>query len=147
MIKLYTSLLLFSIFSLGSLAWFLIELYSLFSQISNHQAYISFNKGSMYLLGVGLGSLILTWLMLYGSVFKKTLTERLNRFYTRLVLSSILLLFIFPQLVHYPLESYLQSEEYKECHELSHRWLHAQTIIYSKSSFSCSPTEFENSKN
>ena len=147
MIKFYTGLIFFSIFSLVLLGWFLIESYLLFAHLISHQPYINFNKGAMYLLGGSICLLILLWLTFYTSVLKKTLTERLNKFYTRLFLASLVMTFALPQLVHYPLESYLQNQEYVTCPELSHRWLHAQTIVYGQSSLNCSPAEFENRKN
>jgi hypothetical protein len=130
-------LLLFILMSLASLLWFAWSILSLIGQINSNSPAISFDKGAMYMLGVGVGLSALTYAILHEAILKKILTERVTSWITRCAFAGIGLMFIFPHIVHYPVENYLEGEGYQICSQASYQWLLYRKIVYVSSPEVC----------
>lgn len=98
---------------------------------------IEFNKGAMYMLGVGLGAGLLVIFMIHELTGKK-ISNSYNKKATKFALISIGLIFIFPQLADYIVSSKFRSMDYVFCEEKSYRWLHAQNKVYGVNVDACS---------
>lgn len=98
---------------------------------------IEFNKGSMYMLGVGLGTGMLVVFMIHELIGKK-ISKSYNTKATRFALLSIGLIFVFPQFSDYLVSSKVRSMDYIFCEEKSYQWLHVQNKVYGVSVDACS---------
>ena len=96
-----------------------------------------FDKGSFYLLGVGLGMATLAFVVVYEFWFGRPLTEQLTKVCNRLAVLSIVLLLIVPQAVHYLTDNYLLNRGYSVCSEGSSQWLFVSEILYVDNGQAC----------
>lgn len=99
--------------------------------------HFNYNKGIFYLPGVGLGSLVLIFVIIYESVLRKPLTQKIASRCTRIAIGSVVVIFVLPQLVGYGVDEYFSRIEYQVCDEVSHQWLHSQTIVYARDQSVC----------
>jgi len=97
---------------------------------------IEFNKGAMYLLGVGLGAGLLVLFMIH-ELSGKEISNSYNRKATRLASVFIGLIFVFPQLVDYAVSSRVISIGYVFCENSSYRWLHVQEKVFGINADAC----------
>lgn len=116
--------------SLGALFWFVLTAIDTVQQLLLSLPGISFNKGSFYLLGVAIGLGALVTFMIIEVWNKKPPSDRVTQLVTRVAISGVVIMFLLPHLVHYPIAHYLENQGYEVCHEASHRWLHSQEIVY-----------------
>jgi hypothetical protein len=119
---------LFLIGAIAALLWFGYSLYALVDSLSSKS--IMLDKGSFYLLGVGLGMSTLAFVVVYEFWYGKHLTDKLTKVCNRLAYTSIALLLIVPQAFHYIADSYLTEKGYSVCVDGSSQWLFVSEILY-----------------
>lgn len=128
---------LFFIFgTLLALSWFFLRLFDIFlGPLSEIEI---FDKGSFYMLGVGLGMLILSFVTVQEGWIGRILSNRQSDFLTKSALVSIASIFVVPHLTHYAANSYFLDRGYTLCEDAGHQWLFVRDIVYVKPSVECS---------
>jgi hypothetical protein len=129
--------LLFMFLSLGAFAWFGWSLFQTITQIASNNPVILFNKGALYMLGVGIGLSTLTYIALYEAILRLPLTNKVNKRINGGALISIITMIIFPQVIHYPVERFLEGRGYNICEPVSYQWFMYRKIIYVSNSEAC----------
>ena len=122
----------FGIIGIGALYIAVDATISLITGIYNFQDNIEFNKGALYLYGVGLILLIFVVGIIYTNYLKKNISSHANKIIGKAVLVFLLITFFLPQIVHYTTANYLENRGYQVCEARSKQWLHVRTIVYSK---------------
>ncbi|UZJ44077.1 hypothetical protein OOT55_15660 [Marinimicrobium sp. C6131] len=113
----------FLLLAIGSLLWFLISLMELMSRALSGADTFSFDKGAMYMLGVGIGLLTLSLGGLVQGVLDRPQTARSEKRFKQVMLGSFLALIIVPQLAHLVVFEWSESRFYKVCEKSTYRWL------------------------
>jgi len=131
------SLAFFIILTLGALTWFAISIIGLISQFHIKSEVVGFDKGSMYMLGCGLGLLLLTTGGVMQGVFGLELTPKNQSLFSRGIVVSLVLMIFFPQLTHYAVVKYAQKQSYSICNDASYHWLLYSKLYYTKSRVAC----------
>ena len=103
------SITFFSILTLAALAWFSISLVGLISQFHLRDPVVGFDKGSMYMLGIGLGLLLLTIGGVMQGMLGQELTEKKESLFKTGIVISLILTVSFPQLTNYVVDKYAYS--------------------------------------
>ncbi len=128
--------ILFILITLSALIIFCYFTYILIAGIFTGSDIIIFNKGAMYMLGVGLTSGLLSFFMLY-EIFNKEISASLNKKSTRPALIFICSIFVIPQLAGFAVNGYVESIKYVYCSEKSSHWLQNQNLIYANNKLTC----------
>lgn len=131
------TVIVFSMFAICSLLAFGYYAFDVTISLMSKKEIIEFNKGAMYMLGVGLGSGLLVIFMIHELTGKK-ISNSYNKKATKFALISIGLIFVFPQVADYIVSSKIGKMDYVFCEEKSYRWLHAQNNVYGVSADTCS---------
>ena len=120
----------------AALLWFFYRIYMLVKGSGDDIVLI--DKGSYYMLGVGIGMLNLTFIVIWEQWLVKPLTKRVATVFTRLAVASIVFLLALPHVVHYVVGEHLEASGYSVCEEASHQWLFVRDIVYIQPSVECS---------
>lgn len=131
------TVIIFALFAISTLLAFGYYAYDVSISLILKKEVIEFNKGAMYMLGVGLGAGILVIFMIHELTGKK-ISDSYNKKATRIAFISIGLIFAFPQLADYIVHSKIRSMDYVFCEDKSYRWLHAQNKVYGINVDACS---------
>jgi len=126
----YSTMAIFLMLGLLAFWAFASNAVEIFLQTKSLSASISFNRGSLRLLGVSIVLLALTTYMALEIFGGKPPTDKTSTLVSRSAIGGLILLFLLPHLVHYPLENFLFKHGYKICELKSHRWLAYQKIVY-----------------
>jgi hypothetical protein len=127
------------IFILGSTAallWFFYRLFYLFKVPLPEVVVL--DKGSFYMLGVGVGMLVLAIVTVQEGWLGKPLSNTQSKYLTRMAYIGIALIFTTPHLVHYLADDYLVKSGYSVCEKASHQWLFVRDIVYIQETTECS---------
>ena len=128
---------LFLILTLAALTWFFISITELISQFRLEDPVIGFDKGTMYLPGCGLALLLLTIVGVIQGILGLELTRKMEVLFTRGLVTSLILIFAFPQLAHYLVDKHAHKLHYNICAEANYRWRLHSTIYYTESKATC----------
>jgi hypothetical protein len=77
----------------------------------------------MYMLGCGLGLLLLSIGGVMQGILGLKLTKKMDALFPRGLVISLLLMFAFPQLTHYLVDKYAHKQHYSICSDVTYRWL------------------------
>jgi hypothetical protein len=88
------------------------------------------DKGSFYMLGVGVGLLALSMAGILETWFLKTLTKKNITVISRTAIIGVILTFTTPHLIDYLSSNTLKNKGYSVCEEASHQWLFFRDIVY-----------------
>ena len=99
---------------------------------------VSFDKGSAYMLGAGIGGLIIVIGGVMQGLLRKNLTPRAKTLFSRSLIFSMILMFGFPHIVHYAVTSYTQQENYQVCSDATYRWVLYSKFYFTKNNLVCS---------
>lgn len=125
----------FLLAGLAALFWFSYRLYML---ISGNGAVIVVDKGSYYMLGVGLGLLDLAFVIIWEQWLLRSLNKKMTAIFSRVAIASIVLLLAAPQIIHYWADKQLTANGYSICEAASRQWLFVRDIVYVQPSTGCS---------
>jgi len=120
--------LLFITGALGALIWFFYRVSLLISGMSEEVVVV--DKGSFYMLGVGVGLLALSIACILETWFLKTLTKKNLAIISRTAIVGVILTFTIPHLIDHLSSNTLKNEDYSVCEEASHQWLFFRDIVY-----------------
>ena len=128
---------LFLVLAFGALAWFFISAAGLISQFLIENPVVGFDKGSMYMLGGGLGLLLFAIGGMMQGVFGLELTPKKTTFFSRGLLVSIVLMFTFPHMTHYVVDIYAYKKHYSVCDDATRRRRLYSKFYYTESKAAC----------
>ena len=128
---------LFLALTLGSFAWFFISAVGLISQFRIENPVVGFDKGSMYMLGCGLGLLLLTIGGMMQGIFELEMTSKNETLFSRGMALSLILTFAFPHMTHYLVDRYAHKKHYSVCDDATYRWLLYSKFYYTESKTAC----------
>ena len=131
-LHLLSGLLMFSMLGIWALYYAVIVSLQLISELTNDSDILSFDKGAFYLFGVGLGLFVFVFAIIYSKIVNNKLSDIIHKLIFFSLISSVVLTFLLPQLMHFYIDSYTEKNNYEVCRDQSHRWLHAVTIVYAK---------------
>jgi hypothetical protein len=131
------TVIIFALFAICAFLAFGYYAFDVSISLISKKEIIEFNKGAMYMLGVGLGAGLLVIFMFHELTGKK-ISNSYNRKATKFALISIGLIFVFPQLADYIVSTKVISMDYVFCKEKSNRWLHLQNKVYGVNVDACS---------
>jgi len=121
--------------AIAALLWFFYRISNIF--IGTLSEIVVFDKGSFYMLGVGVGMLILSVVTVQEGWLDKPLSKIQSAYLTKGAFIGIALIFTVPHLVHYFANGYLLKQGYTVCEEASHQWLFVRDIVYIADSIEC----------
>lgn len=127
----------FLVFALAALAWFIFSASELISALLSGRPVVGFDKGSMYMLGAGIGGLLFVIGGVMQGLLRKNLTPKAEALFTKSLIFSLILMFGFPHTAHYVVVSYTQQKNYKICSHATYRWLLYSKFYYTKNSMVC----------
>jgi len=120
----------FAVLAVASFAWFICSGYGTFHSFLENRDAVFFSKGAMYGLGSGLVALLLILFAGYQNVRKSKLSKSQERWMTRLLLLGFAVMFIFPLIAHWGVNSVAVQKGYFECSEMSYQWLLYKSVVY-----------------
>ncbi len=126
---------LFLVGGISATLWFFYRLIFLLQNLS--APIVLFDKGSYYMLGVGIGLLSLGLVAAIEFWGGKPITSKQNFIFSRLAISGVILLFVVPHVAHFAADKYLKRHGYSVCEEASHQWLFVRDIVYIADSIEC----------
>ncbi|HED16068.1 MAG TPA: DUF1240 domain-containing protein [Gammaproteobacteria bacterium] len=129
-IKIYSILAAFAALGLVSIFVSINVFIDLLTQIFENRDQIVFDKGVYYLFGGGLFFVVVVLGFFMVKVLK--VTDKIQKILVALMALSLVLTFALPQIIHISVENNLENKNYQICEEKSSRWLHAVTIVYTK---------------
>ncbi len=120
----------------SAVLWFIYRVLFLYKSLS--EPIVLFDKGSYYMLGVGIGLLSLAFVVIKEFWGGEPITSKQNVLLSRLAISGVVLLFVVPHVSHFAVDKYLTRHGYKVCEAASHQWLFVRDIVYVQSFVECS---------
>ena len=108
----------FLILTLSALTWFVFSIMGFITQFRMNDTVVGFDKGSMYMLGIGLGLLLFTIGGVMQGLLEKKLTPKKETLFTRGLVFSLILMVTVPQLTHYLVTNYSRKQNYIVCSDV-----------------------------
>ncbi|MEJ2680365.1 MAG: hypothetical protein P8176_02665 [Gammaproteobacteria bacterium] len=133
----YSGFFLFLLMTVACFVWFAWSAYDIVDSISSKALAVYFDKGSLYMLGAGIGLASLTFAIFYEGVLRRSLTSKITRGITRSALMGVSLMFILPHVLHYLTGTYLEEERYVVCDEVSYQWLLYKKLVFTSNQDAC----------
>jgi hypothetical protein len=128
--------LLFLVCSCAAFFWFGYRVVILLNTAQSEV--VVFDKGSFYMLGVGIGMSVLAFTAVQEGWVGKVLSKAQAAILTKIAIVGIALIFIVPNLFHYIADNYFSNEGYSLCEEASSQWLFVRDIVYIQDTIECS---------
>lgn len=127
----------FLLFALAALAWYIFSMTDLTSAHLSGQSVVSFDKGSTYMLGAGIGGLLFVIGGVMQGLLRKRLTPKAESLFTKGLIFSLILMFVLPHITHYAVATYTQHKNYSVCRDASYRWLLYTKFYYANTDTAC----------
>lgn len=129
--------LFFLSITVACILWFLWSSYHIVEVILKEEKVVYFDKGSLYMLGAGIGLGALTFAILYEGVLSRELTNSITRGVTRVALGGVVVMFLLPHVFHYSVSVHLSKQGYTVCSGASSQWLLYKKVVYTKTEPDC----------
>jgi len=134
----FFTLLAFFLMTLGSLIYFGFEAVNMLNQLTSRPPSITFERGAYYLLGIGIASGALLFIILLEVWTKVPPSAKATKIFTITAISSIALSLVLPIIAGTIIESYLLDNEYTICDVPSSAWPIYKDVIYTDNPETCS---------
>ena len=131
------STLLFVLLPVACLVWFGSSLNNLVSDLMNMSNIITFDKGSMYMLGAGVGALSFSVIVVYSAIFQRKVSFSVEKLVIKIALISIVVMFVLPHAAHFLINNVISDNGYQECEPLSHRGLRYSKYVFTQDEEIC----------
>jgi len=131
------SVLLFVLLPIACLAWFGSSLTSLIFDLINMRNIITFDKGSMYMLGAGVGVLSLAIAVVYTAIYQRKVSFSVEKVLIKIALIAMVVMFVLPQVAHLSIDHVISDNSYLECEPLSHRGLRYSEYVFTQDEQTC----------
>ena len=129
--------IVFFILAASSLTWFVYSGVNLGVGLYKLSPVIEFDKGSMYMLGCGIGfSFIFITGVLQG-ILGKNLSKKSESFLARGMIAGVVIMLTFPQIVNYVVNEIIPKDRYMICEEMSYQWMAYKKIVYTDNQSTC----------
>lgn len=132
------SLVFLASLAVGSFLWFGISIVSLYHQLNFHEAIVAFDKGAIYMLGVGVALLLLIGGGVLQGFLGRELDAAAEKIFKWGIIVSLVLTLALPHLVHFWVDHSAKTQKYEVCSEAGYQWLMYRKIYYVDSRDSCS---------
>ncbi len=140
------TLFTFTVMTLSALIYFSFTLLSMIEQFQKISLSIVFVRGAYYMLGVGVSSGALLFIMVIELCAKKSSSDKIIKILVRIVISGLVLAILLPPIAEYLTENYLFKKGYKQCEVPSYSWAIYKDIIYTIDKKTCIKINKENKK-
>ena len=120
----------FALLSAISLTWFVASAVRVWNQTNSAATYITFERGALYLFGVGLALAVLTYGITYQGVLRRPLTKTATKLFNVLLMGSLLLTFAVPPVGEYVVSETLEARGYRVCDLKSRQWPIFRDVVY-----------------
>ena len=127
---------IFLLGGIGAVTWFACSVGMLL--LPSESGTVLVEKGSYYMLGVGIGMLDLAFIVIWEQWLVKPVTKSITKIFSWLAIGSVVLLLALPQIIYFVADEHLTSKDYAVCEEASHEWLFVRNIMYVKPPVVCS---------
>lgn len=131
------SVLLFVLLPIACLAWFGSSLNQLVSDLMNMRNIITFDKGSMYMLGAGVGILSFSVVVVYSAIYQRKVSFSVEKVVIKIALICLVVMFVLPQVAHFSINNVISDNGYQECEPLSHRGLRYNKYVFTQDEETC----------
>lgn len=125
------------ILTVSFFVWFAISTFGLISDIESNSAVIAFDKGVIYVFGGVLGLSGLLFAAVYQGILEKKLSKKGERTLTRLIIASIVVMFVLPHIVHHYIENIADNKEYQVCEIMTYQWIFYEKYYYTDTPETC----------
>ena len=132
-----SGVLFFLIFALGAFFGFYTESSRLIDGIYNHLDIIIFDKSAMYILGGGIFCLNMFMMSSYLAITNKQPLEDNKRNVIIVFIVPMIIMFVFPHIVHGYVKSYVNENSYVYCQDQSVVEYRFTKYIYAKDLNTC----------
>ena len=129
--------LFFCTATISSLTWFAISLFNLITEINNRNPVIEFDKGAMYMFGVGMGLLFLSIGVVTRGVLLKKMSPKRESVLLKGTIIGMVIMIALPQIVHYSVNRIINRDNYFVCEAMSYRWVMYKKYVYTDSQGTC----------
>lgn len=133
-----SSVSFFMVLALGALVWFSYSFIKLISDLLATPPVISFDKGSMYMLGGGVAGILFSLGGTIQGIFRKKLSSKVESFFSKALIISLVLMFGFPHVCHFVVSSFIEKRNYMSCNEAGYSWFLYKKIYYTVDGVVCS---------
>jgi MFS family permease len=140
------SFLFFLVFAVFSVAWLASGSIFMISEVMDHGPIIEFDKGSMYMLGASIALIGILVAGICQGFMGRTLTRKGEATFKWVFISGIAIMFIFPHIVHFYIESVIERDGYSTCDKMTYRWLMYGKYYYTDTPETCRKLVLEKGK-
>lgn len=127
----------FLLFAIAALAAYIFSMTKLTSAFLSGQPVVSFDKGSTYFLGAGIGGFLFVIGGVREGLLRTTLTAKEASLFSKGLIFSLFLTFALPHITHYAIATYTQYKNYSICRDASYRWLLYSKFYYTNTELAC----------
>lgn len=131
------SLGLFLLLTISSGTWFTISAINLISDIRHQASVIAYDEGSMYMLGCTIGILGILVGGAYHVLLDRKLPKSGERILIKIILSGIVIMFVFPHVANLYVENEIGHSKYSICDKLTYEWLLYKKYYYTDTPETC----------
>jgi hypothetical protein len=140
------SLGFFLLLTISSGTWFAISSINLISDIRYQAPVIAYDEGSMYMLGCTIGLLGVLAGGAYYVLLGRKLPKKVERILIRIMLSGVVIMFVFPHVANFYVESEIEHSKYYICEKLTYEWLLYKKYYYTDTPETCGKLVAERGK-
>ena len=110
---------------------------SLYEQLSNRSDLLVFKKGDFYMFGVAIGLLFGSLGIIMENFYASYYTKIFQKLNLALLLLGLLVMFLFPQILHFYVADFTETHGYTKCERNSYQAMKFKTYIYAKHQTDC----------
>ncbi|CAM3944399.1 hypothetical protein VA7868_00924 [Vibrio aerogenes CECT 7868] len=125
--------ILFGCCCVFTISVFSISFYRLIKEMIDHSSVIEFSQSLMYFAGAGLGTLILFLL----SIFHKKMPPVIESLLNRALISSLVVMFIFPHIIGFFVDNFMSNNHYVYCEVVSTHSARYRHSVYTSDIDTC----------
>lgn len=131
-IVLWSTLVSVFLFALGGICVFVFHITLLVNSLLDLPSTVVISKGEYYSLGGGIamGALLVDGVTV--NILKRPLSDHAATLVGRFMIGGLVIMFLAPHLIHYPVADYLENKGYHFCEPASTKWRIFRTIVYTK---------------
>lgn len=134
--QLFAGLALFAMLTFFALGYFGYSLITMLEALLTKANAVTVNKGAFYCLGAAMMGAMLSYFGM-RKILNKPVTPQLNKQASRFFVISLIITIVLPQLLHYPIQSYLTAKGYTECALQSRQWMHDKVMVFTATPEHC----------
>lgn len=123
--------------SLGSMTFFLSGAGTLIRELLGGASIITFDTSVYRFSGVAIGTAGMAGSMVVVAIYQKNPPKAASIWVGRCLMAGVMLMFLLPHIIHFPLERYLFNSGYKICEPKSYATRSYRSVAYANSVPAC----------